>query len=161
MTPDAKDTATKVPWSQMRDPRKAKVSVADVIEWLRQLPPDMAVFYNWDESGEYWPVRLLPGRVCRVSYKRRPWHKGKRWEQENDTRGQRVLCLDQYRDAETVLWACRKRKTYKRATPAKSRRMTNLRGEVHTECPDCRGEACEPVEPANPAAGAGPAADVE
>jgi hypothetical protein len=39
------------------------MTIKDVIEHLKTMPPDMEVWVTWDESGEYWPATEPQGRV--------------------------------------------------------------------------------------------------
>ena len=43
------------------------VTVADVIAHLQTLPPDLEVWWYWDEGGIYGACKVPPGRIERIS----------------------------------------------------------------------------------------------
>jgi hypothetical protein len=66
------------------------ITVKDIIEHLRQFPPDMEVWETWDESGQYWSATELLGRIDHVELRTR--HGKQRWVQTDD-KGKPVLVL--------------------------------------------------------------------
>ena len=47
------------------------LTVKDVIAHLQTLPQDMEVWSVWDESGQYAPLRVNPGRIDTIREVRR------------------------------------------------------------------------------------------
>lgn len=66
-------------------------TVKQVIEALQKLPPDMEVWYYWDEGGYYYPTSSVPGRVDVIS--QQPvygCHGRKEWQECEDGTGKQV-----------------------------------------------------------------------
>jgi hypothetical protein len=67
------------------------MTIKDVIEHLKTMPPDMEVWETWDESGEYWPVTEHQGRVdfvMRITRRGKP-----RWEQSAENGRGKAVCV--------------------------------------------------------------------
>jgi hypothetical protein len=67
------------------------VTVADVIEHLKKLPPDTEVWTTWDESGEYWPATRLQGRIDWIAQVER--FGKKRWEESDEPGKGKPVCV--------------------------------------------------------------------
>ena len=74
------------------DPRKeATLTIKDEIAHLQTMPPDMEVWETCDESGEYWPATVPPGRVDMVGQVKRRGRS--RWEETYKRAKGRAVCV--------------------------------------------------------------------